>query len=104
MNTGKVYWEHEAPYKTKLTFNSVSPAVHENRLLVSSMRGGSLLLELSQDVTDPPMAKKLWAIGGQSAVNTQGLHSLWCKPIIEEGFIYGVCSRGELRCLNLESG
>jgi hypothetical protein len=27
-----------------------------------------------------------------------------CTPVIRDGFIYGVCSYGELRCLRLEDG
>ena len=35
---------------------------------------------------------------------TDKLHALLCTPFPENGHIYGVCSYGQLRCLNAETG
>ena len=35
---------------------------------------------------------------------TDTLHSIMPTPFIKDGFIYGVCSYGELRCLEASTG
>jgi hypothetical protein len=35
---------------------------------------------------------------------TDGLHSIMPTPYIRDGYIYGVCSYGELRCLKADTG
>jgi outer membrane protein assembly factor BamB len=35
---------------------------------------------------------------------TDYLHSIMCPPVLKDGYVYGVCSYGELRCLEAESG
>src|SRR5438876_919444 len=35
---------------------------------------------------------------------TDKLHSIMPTPVIRDGFIYGVCSYGQLRCLKLSTG
>ena len=39
-----------------------------------------------------------------SEKNTDGLHSGDQHAVLEEGYIYGVCSYGQLRCLKAETG
>src|SRR5207253_1635693 len=48
----------------------------------------------------------LWRSHGRSEQpdETEGLHSIMPTPIIKEGYIYGVCSYGELRCLDAQTG
>ena len=33
-----------------------------------------------------------------------GLHTVMCTPALKDGYIYGVCGGGELRCLNAANG
>src|ERR1035438_881727 len=35
---------------------------------------------------------------------TTHLHAVMCTPFLEDGFIYGVCSYGQLRCLKVDTG
>jgi outer membrane protein assembly factor BamB len=51
-----------------------------------------------------PREEIVWRIKGRSETRPEGLHSLMSMPIIEGGYIYGVCSFGQLRCLKLETG
>ena len=33
-----------------------------------------------------------------------GLHTVLGTPFLKEGFIYGICGFGELRCLDMQTG
>jgi len=39
-----------------------------------------------------------------SEMDTDGLHSVMSTPVLENGYIYGPCSYGQLRCLKIETG
>jgi outer membrane protein assembly factor BamB len=51
-----------------------------------------------------PAARVLWNRHGTNEINTDGLHALVCTPAIRDGFIYGICSYGQFRCLNETTG
>ncbi len=44
----------------------------------------------------------VWKGESDSAVATDGLHTLMATPVIDGGYIYGVDSFGQLRCLRLQ--
>ena len=46
----------------------------------------------------------MWRGQRDDEKNTDGLHGIMCTPFIEAGYIYGVCSYGQLRCLKAETG
>jgi outer membrane protein assembly factor BamB len=74
-----------------------------NELFVTSFFDGPLMMKLASDA---PTAKLLWKGKSHSELpsRTDGLHAVMCTPVLESGFIYGVCSYGQLRCLNAETG
>src|SRR5262249_7203257 len=41
---------------------------------------------------------------GEQPEDTDGLHSIMTTPFLKDGYIYGVCSYGELRCLDAATG
>ena len=51
-----------------------------------------------------PSAKVLWDGPSDSEIDTDGLHALMCTPIIKDDHIYGICSYGQLRCIELKTG
>jgi outer membrane protein assembly factor BamB len=53
---------------------------------------------------DKPAATVLWRGKSNSERNTDGLHSIMPTPVIDDGYIYGVCSYGQLRCLRADTG
>jgi outer membrane protein assembly factor BamB len=67
-----------------------------------------MLLKLG---TDQPTAEVIWQgkSNGKSKPNpetpdnTDGLHSVMTTPVIKDGHIYGVCSYGQLRCLEVDT-
>src|SRR5206468_10140746 len=46
----------------------------------------------------------VWQAKGKSERNTEALHSIMPTPFIEDGYIYGICSYGQLRCLKADTG
>jgi outer membrane protein assembly factor BamB len=97
--TGRVYWEE--PFK--ITYGMTVPTVVRSgsRLLVSCFYNGSLMFSLDGN---RPAARVLWKGKSDSEVQTDGLHSVICTPVIQGDYVYGLCSYGELRCLNANTG
>jgi outer membrane protein assembly factor BamB len=102
--TGKKNWQYDWPISSALT--APTPRlVGKDQLFLTSFYNGSLLLQLTAD--GPKEIWKSKSKGGQAAVmpgNTLDLHSIMTTPYIAGDFIYGVCSYGELRCLELKTG
>jgi len=101
--TGGVYWHQ--PYETKMAHSVATPVFDARRglLFVSSFFDGPRMMRLSADA---PEAELLWQGYSHSELsgNTEGLHSLMCTPAFVDGYLYGVCSYGQLRCLEAETG
>ena len=99
--TGKVFWE--VPFVAGYGMTVATPVRDGSQLLVSHFYGGSMMVTL-----DPsrPAAKMLWKGKGRGEKpdRTDGLHALITTPILEGDYIYGLCSYGELRCLNAKTG
>jgi outer membrane protein assembly factor BamB len=92
--TGKVLWEQ--PFKLNAGMSLATPVVSGRNVLVSSFYNGSMLLDLT--------GKLLWRGKSDSEINTDGLHAVVNTPVIDNGYIYGICSYGQFRCLNLRTG
>ncbi len=97
--TGKIYWE--LPFKVQMGMTVATPVSSGARLLVSAFYNGSMMAELEPD---KPAAKMLWKGSSQSEIKTDGLHALVTTPVIQGDYIYGICSYGQLRCLNVKTG
>jgi len=68
---------------------------------VTSFYDGSMMVELS---TTEPTATKKWHRVGIDEKNTRALQSIISTPVMRDGYVYGVDSYGELRCLDAETG
>ena len=97
--TGKVYWEQ--PFKVELALTIATSVVDRGWLLVSSFYNGSRLFRL-----DPghPASELVWQGMSNSEIDSDGLHSLMTTPVIVGDYIYGICSYGQLRCLDARTG
>ncbi len=97
--TGKVYWKH--PFQVRHGLTIPTPVKDGPRLLLSSFYNGSRMYQL-----DPkrPGAKLLWRGMSDSEIKTDGLHSLISTPVVQDGYIYGIGSYGQLRCLEAGTG
>jgi outer membrane protein assembly factor BamB len=101
--TGKPYWS--VPYPAngrprRPAVNIVTPVVAGDLLYVSTYYHGGLMLKLA---ADKPAATVLWR-GKGSAERPDGLHVLMATPVIRDGHVYGICVKGELRCLKADTG
>ncbi len=95
--SGKVYWEQ--PFKINMGMTLATPILSGSHLLVSSFYNGSMLLDVSGST-----ARVSWKGKSDSEINTDGLHAVINTPVIDGDYIYGICSYGQFRCLNLKTG
>ena len=97
--TGKVNWQ--VPFSVQSGLTIPTPRRFGNRLFVTSFYNGPLMLDVRPDGTG---ADILWRGANESEVDTDGLHAIMCTPLIDATHIYGVCSYGQLRCLDAATG
>lgn len=97
--TGVVYWEQ--PFKINAGLSVATPVWSGPLLLVSSFYDGSMMLTLDNQ---KPRADVLWKGVSHSEIDTDGLHALVTTPVIVGDYLYGICSYGQLRCLNARTG
>jgi outer membrane protein assembly factor BamB len=95
--TGKVLWQQ--PFRINMGMTLATPVLSGPHLLLSSFYNGSMLLELNAGG-----ASMLWKGNSDSEINTDGLHAVVNTPVIDGDHIYGICSYGQFRCLNLKTG
>ncbi len=102
--TGKKLWEY--PWKIQAALTAVHARLANKSLLfLSAFYNGSLLLDIGG--SEPKVVWKSKAKPGEASVqpnNTLDLHSIMPAPYIVDNHIYGVCSYGELRGLELMTG
>lgn len=103
--TGKVYWS--VPIQSGASMTIPTPRLDGDRLFLTSFYGGSTLIKL--DPQNPTSASVLWQSkltksAPEVPKNTTKLHCVMSTPYIKDGYIYGVCSYGQLRCIRLDNG
>jgi outer membrane protein assembly factor BamB len=54
--------------------------------------------------SDKPAATTAWRTLKGNEKDTTHLNAVMCTPVLEDGYIYGVCSYGQLRCLKMDTG
>ena len=99
--TGQVYWSLNSSQPARAGMTIPTPRKMDDMLFLSCFYNGSWMLRL-----DPskPAAATLWQSQRVSEKNTDALHCVLSTPFLEDGYIYGVCSYGQLRCLKAASG
>jgi outer membrane protein assembly factor BamB len=102
--TGRVYWSQ--PYPTEGEPERPAPTIAQvrrsgNLLFLASYYHGPLMLKLAPD---RPAVTVLWKDKTKKRTRPIGLHCLMSTPVIKDGYIYGVCANGELRCCDAKSG
>ena len=97
--TGEVYWEQ--PFRAGAEMTVATPVQHGSMLFVTTFYDGPLMLSLD---TDRPNASVLWKGKSTSELLTDGLHGVIGTPVIQDGYIYGIGSYGQLRCLVAKTG
>ena len=103
--SGQVLWTHKYPIDAKPQRPEVTiatPRFDGRRLFLTQYYKGSAMLEIS---ANPAGAKVLWNRHGKIGKDfSDGLHTVMTTPVFKDGFIYGVCGDGEMRCLDAANG
>jgi outer membrane protein assembly factor BamB len=97
--TGKAIWE--VPWKAKVGLVIATPRQVGSRLFLTAFYNGPMMLEVAADGKSASVA---WRGKSESEIKTDGLHSIMSTPWMTEKHIYGVCSYGQLRCLDAGTG
>ena len=97
--TGEVYWS--VPFKSGTGMSIATPRKLGDSLFFTAFYSGSLMLRLG---AAQPAATTAWRTPKINEKDTTHLNAVMCTPVLEDGFIYGVCSYGQLRCLKMDTG
>jgi len=92
--TGDLYWSQELAPDWGMSI--ATPRRDGPYLFVGAYNWRSMLLRLA---ADRPAADVVW-LGRKG----RGIGPVFSTPFIENGYMYGVDMRGELRCVELETG
>ena len=96
--TGEVLWDH--PWKQRYDLAVPTPRkIGDDQLFFTAFYNGSLMLKVFGD--EPEV---LWQSRKISEKDTDKLNSIISTPVIEGNTIYGVCSYGQFRALDLATG
>ncbi len=99
-DNGQVYWS--VPFQPgEMIMNIADPVYDPPYLFLSGFFDGSYLLKLDQKTMDVQL---VYHLQGSNEKNTNALHCCISTPMIREGYVYGIDSYGETRCLDLASG
>lgn len=97
--TGHLFWRQ--PYTVGGAMTVAVPVQIGSQLFFTTFYDGPMMLTLNQD---RPGASVAWKGTSNSEIQTDGLHAVLATPIVDGGYIYGICSYGQLRCLNANTG
>jgi outer membrane protein assembly factor BamB len=95
--SGEIHWQQ--PFRVNMGMALGTPVLNGTRVLVSSFYNGSMAVDLSGG-----KSQMLWKGKSDSEIETDGLHAVVNTPVIDGEYIYGICSYGQFRCLNLKTG
>ncbi len=116
-NSGNIYWSHTMK-PTRMPIGIGTPVIDDDTVFVSSFYDGSLMVRARKDSLSSELiwraigvdekstgAKSVQLLDRQLADGkVYGMHAMIGTSIVQDGFIYGVDSYGELRCLDATSG
>ncbi len=97
--TGEVYWSEPSKIRSGMTI--ATPRKMDDLLYLTCFYNGSMALHLD---AAKPAETLLWQSKKISETDTDALHCTMSTPFLEDGYIYGVCSYGQLRCLKADTG
>lgn len=99
-DSGKRLWRVEFDVRSALTAPTPRK-VGDDKLFVTSFYNGSMLLKVGADKADVMWKSKA---KGETPDLTRDLSSIIATPWVDGDHIYGVCSYGQLRCIEANTG
>ena len=97
---GKRIWRIDFEAKSGLTAPTARK-VGDDRLFITSFYNGSMLMKVRADGAEVVWKSKA---KGELPTQTTDLSSIMPTPVIDGEHIYGVCSYGQLRCIETNTG
>lgn len=97
--TGEIFWQQE--FAIKMNAPLASPVWKDDRLFVTAFYNGPMMMKLD---ADSPKASMVWRGKSDSELKTDGLHACHSTPLILGDHIFGICSFGQFRCLDANTG
>jgi outer membrane protein assembly factor BamB len=96
-DTGKEIWEQK--FTTQKGMVITTPRKLGELLFVSCFFNGPMMVKVAAD-------KPAVAWRGESSIESKPdkIHCVMSTPFLENGYIYGTCSYGHLRCLKADTG
>ncbi len=86
---------------SRMPIGIASPSVDGDLIYVSSFYDGSLMVRM---LPDKLAIEKVWRMVGPDEKKTESLHAMIGTPLVRDGYVYGVDSYGQFRCLNAQTG
>ncbi len=99
--TGRQFWRQDFEIRFGMTIATPTFDPERNLLFASAFYDGPLMMKLAEN---EPRASLLWRRDQGTEIEPDGLHSLMCTPQMVDGYLYGICSYGHLRCINMTTG
>lgn len=100
LDTGKRLWR--IPFEAKASLTApTARKVGDDKLFITSFYNGSMLLRVTSDNAEIVWKSKA---RGEMPNLTTDLSSIMCTPVVDGEHIYGVCSYGQLRCIEANTG
>ena len=97
--SGKLIWQ--VPFRVRAGLTISTPRQVGNRVFITAFYNGPMMIEVSPDGRK---ASVVWKGKSDSEIKTDGLHSIMATPFFNGSHVYGVCSYGQLRCLDATNG
>jgi len=101
-DTGKIHWQVRFNLVPRgWPMNTTTPIVDRNRIFVSACYDGAMVVKLDPNELK---AQTLWQRRGVAYGKTDSLHCVNSTPVMFGGHVYGFDSRGQMRCLKVDTG
>jgi outer membrane protein assembly factor BamB len=97
--TGELYWSQ--PFAVGANLTIPTPRQAGDLLFLTSFYNGAMMLKFDGD---KPSVVWRSEVKSEDPKRTDTLNSIMPAPFLRDGYIYGVCSYGELRCLRANDG
>jgi outer membrane protein assembly factor BamB len=99
-DSGKRIWRIDLEIRAALTAPTPRK-IGDDRLFVTSFYNGSMLMKVTADSAEIVWKSKA---KGEMPTQTADLSSIMPTPAIDGDHLYGVCSYGQLRCIEIATG
>jgi outer membrane protein assembly factor BamB len=104
-DTGEEYWRHEHPVKGIEVMRPgvciSAPKVVGDRVYVSNYYHGALALRLNKEM---PTADVVWRAKKNYPKEPDTLNTIMTGLLEHDGHLYGLCMKGEMKCLKADTG